>query len=76
MKRWIHAASRRTEMDLEGVVSWNGYFYGFKPGKHQKYYKSKTVRFDDTFGGTEEISSEEYDEVAQKYARVMKDNYY
>lgn len=53
---------------ITGVVSWNGYYYG---RKGRKYYKSKTVRFDDTFGGTQEIDSEEYFRNAEKYANVM-----
>ena len=59
---------------LDGFVSWNGYNYGRLRGKGaqpDRYFKSKTVRFDDSMGGTEEVSEDEYFEVADKYAEVM-----
>ena len=60
-------------MDLDNIISWNHYFYGIKRTKRgEKYYKSKSVRFDDTFGGTEEISADEYQTVAEKYARMFR----
>lgn len=58
---------------LTGFISWNGYFYGIKKNKtNQKYYKSKNVRFDDTCGGTEECTEEEYLNAANKYIEVME----
>ena len=71
MKRWIHGSSKKTEQNLDGVVSWNGYYYGAKRTKDgTKYYKAHTSRFDDTFGGTEEITYDEYDEAVEKYSRI------
>ena len=71
MKRYIRSATRG--MNLDNIISWNHYFYGIKRTKHgEKYYKSKSVRFDDTFGGTEEISADEYQEAAEKYAEVFR----
>lgn len=59
--------------ELNGLISWNGYYYGYKRMKRKnKYYKSKNVRFDDTCGGTEECSEEEYNEAACKYAEIFK----
>lgn len=78
MKRWIHAATNRGLGGLDGFVLWNGFNYARQRGKGShpdRYFKSRTVRFDDSMGGTEEISSEEYFEVAEKYARVMGTNY-
>lgn len=58
---------------LEGIISWNGYYYAYRRLKRgTKYYKSKTARFDDSMGGVEEISSDEYQEYADKYAKVMR----
>ncbi len=58
--------------ELKGFVSWNGWNYGYKPLKSgNKYYRSKNVRFDDTCGGTEECSSEQYFEAAEKYAKIF-----
>jgi hypothetical protein len=38
---------------LKGHISWNGWNYAYKELKSgNKYYKSKNVRFDDTYGGT------------------------
>ena len=75
MKRWIHAASknyRSLENRVRGVISWNNYFYGFVPYKSgTKYYKSRTVRFDDSMGGTEEVSVDEYNKYAEKFAKVI-----
>lgn len=59
--------------EIQGFVSWNGWFYAYKQLKHNcKYYRSKNVRFDDTCGGTEECTAEEYQKAAENYARVMK----
>lgn len=53
---------------MKGIISWNGYFYGYKEtGRGLKYYKSKNVRFD----RKEECTEEEYFEMAKKYADVM-----
>ena len=63
---------------LDGFVSWNGYNYGRLRGKGtqpDRYFKSKTVRFDDSMGGTEEVSEDEYFEAARKYAGVMREDY-
>lgn len=57
---------------LQSIFSWNGYYYGCTNGKKQKFYKSKTVRFDDTFGGIIEVTAEEFFEKAEKYATVMR----
>ena len=59
---------------MEGIFPWNGYFYATRKGKNgnpDRYFKAKSVRFDDTFGGTEEITLDEYTEAAKKYHDVM-----
>ena len=54
--------------NLKGFISWNGFFYAYKQLKHNnKYYKCKNVRFDDVI----EVTSDEYFEVAEKYARIF-----
>jgi hypothetical protein len=59
--------------NLKGHISWNGWNYAYREMKSgNKYYKSKNVRFDDTCGGTEECSSEEYFEAAEKYAKIIR----
>lgn len=60
-------------IDCVGIVTWNGFWYGMKTryGKVH-YYKSHNCRFDNTCGGTEEISVKEYNEVAEKYAKVFR----
>ena len=59
--------------NMKGQFSWGNWFYGYiELKKGNKYYKSKNVRFDDTCGGTEECSSEEYYEMAEKYAKIFK----
>ena len=59
--------------NLKGHFTWNGWNYAYKELKSgNKYYKSKNVRFDDTCGGTEECSSEEYFEIAEKYYNIMR----
>lgn len=59
--------------ELKGLISWNGWYYGYKQLKHKnKYYRSRNVKFDDTCGGTEECSSEEYFDVAEKYAKIFR----
>lgn len=58
--------------ELKGFISWNGWYYGYKQLKNKnKYYRSRNVRFDDTCGGTEECSAEQYFEVAEKYAKIF-----
>lgn len=58
---------------MEGLFSWNGWFYGFTERNHkQHYYKSKNVRFDDSCGGTKECDEKEYHENAVKYFEIMK----
>lgn len=57
---------------LIGLISLNGWFYGYKKLKRgNKYYRSRNVRFDDTCGGTEECSEKEYSEAAKRYAEIM-----
>ena len=59
--------------NLKRFISWNGWYYCYKQLKHgNKYYRSKNVRFDDTCGGTEECSNEEYFEAAESYAKVFR----
>lgn len=59
---------------VESIISWNGCFYGIKRNKKsEKYYKSHNVRFDDTCGGTEKITAEEYFSAAKKYAEIFND---
>ena len=58
---------------LKGVINWGHAFYAYRPYRNtQKYYKSGSIRFDETFGGTFEISQEEYMEVAQKHAWLVQ----
>ena len=58
--------------NLKGIFNWDGYYYGFKQLKRgNKYYKSKNARFDDTCGGTEECSREEFHQAACEYADVF-----
>ena len=46
---------------INGFISWNGWYYGYiKLKRENKYYRSKNVRFDDTCGGTEECTEEQY----------------
>ena len=54
--------------NITNIVSWNGYYYG---RKGNRFYKCKTSRFDDSFGGTHETTAEEYFEKAEKYAKVF-----
>lgn len=57
---------------LNGIITWNGWYYGFKQLKRgKKCYRSKNSRFDDTCGGTEECTAEEYDRVAEKYYKIF-----
>ena len=59
--------------NLKGHFTWNGWNYAYKELKRgNKYYKSKNVRFDDTCGGTEECSCEEYHEMAEKYYKIFR----
>lgn len=85
MKRYIRSAqdfaprnwnfNRGIDVDESSVFSWNGYFFGKKNFRGKPYYfKSKNVRFDDTCGGTAEISSNEYQQFAEKYANVFRDS--
>lgn len=57
-----------------GVFSWNGWYYGMKSlrGKAH-YYKAKTPRFDETFGGVYECSADEYDDCANKYHKLFRE---
>ena len=56
------------------VITWNGFFYGYSETESGiKYYKSHTCRFDDTMGGTEEITQEEYIDIVIKYAKIFMD---
>ena len=50
----------------------NGYWYG-KATRYGKtrYFKSKNCRFDNTCGGTEEISDTEYHEAASVNAEIF-----
>ena len=73
MKRMIRSASVPGITKLTGIVTWNNSWYGYVPGRVNRYYKSHTARFDDSMGGTEEISSAEYYTVAEKYAKVFRD---
>lgn len=54
--------------NIDGVFSWNGYYYG---RNKSKFYKCKTARFDNTFGGVIEITADEYFTFAEKYANVF-----
>lgn len=63
--------------EIKGFISWNGWYYGYKQLKNRnrhynKYYRSKNVRFDDTYGETEECTEEQYHEAAIKYAKIFK----
>lgn len=72
MKRYIRSA-RSLEDKIKGCVSWNGFFYGYVPYKRgTRYFKSHTARFDESMGGTDEITFDEYHEAAEKYARVFR----
>lgn len=56
--------------------SFNGMYYGSKSvrtrnGSKEKFYKSHNVRFDDTCGGTEECSAEEFFEVAEEHKKLF-----
>ena len=59
--------------DIYNTFSWNGRWYGmvYRYGK-KRYLKSCNVRFDNTCGGTEEITLDEFISVAKKYAEVFK----
>lgn len=58
---------------IKGFISWNGWYYGYKQLKRgNKYYRSKNVKFDDTCGGTEECTKEQYFEAAVKYAKIFR----
>lgn len=58
---------------INGFISWNGWYYGYiKLKRENKYYRSKNVRFDDTCGGTEECTEEQYHEAAEKYAKIFR----
>ena len=62
MKRMIRSREHR----MTGVVSWNNYFYGYDP-VDKVYYKSRTVRFDDSMGGVQAVPYEVYKSVSEKY---------
>ena len=59
--------------NISDEFTWNGCWYGQVRSTKPKYYRSHNVRFDDTCGGTEEITEDEYHEVAVKYAKVFRD---
>lgn len=64
--------SNRQNNELQGFFSWNGFFYGYRRLKRKcKYYKSKTVRFDETFGGVFEIDEYEYIKYLGRYTSVF-----
>ena len=79
MKRYIRSSEEfpkkinsPREMDLNYVVSWDGYYYGVRRFRGKtRFYKSKTPRFDNTFGGTYEISQSEYADAVNNYQRVF-----
>lgn len=57
---------------LNGLISWNGWFYGYKALKtRNKYYKSQNVRFDETYGTTEECTEAEYTQAVRKHKEVL-----
>lgn len=58
---------------LEGVFAY-GYFYGYKcTNEGNRYYKSNNVKFDDSYGITQECTSGEYNEAARKYVKMFKE---
>lgn len=57
---------------LKNIFNWGGSFYACRNYRNKlKYYRSGSVRFDDTFGGTYEIQEEEYTEMARKHAWLV-----
>ena len=59
--------------NIVNIITWNNKFYGVhETKKFTRYYKSDNCRFDNTYGITEEISLEEYNEVAVKYADIFR----
>lgn len=58
---------------VEGkIITFNGCWYGRKTKYNKEhYYKSHNCRFDNTCGGTEEITAEEFYNVAEKYAKIF-----
>ena len=54
------------------IITWNGMWYGrtIRYGK-ERYFKSCSCRFDDTCGGTKEISGDEFLAVAQRYSKIF-----
>ena len=65
-------ASKSLEDKVRGVISWNNSYFGYIPFKRgNRYYRSNTVRFDDSMGGTEEISEDEYYKFFDKYNKVF-----
>ena len=56
----------------EGIISWGGKFYCFIEYKRgTRFFESNNVRFDDTCGGTLEVSRDYYDKQARKYYDVF-----
>lgn len=54
---------------IQGIVSWDGYFYGYKEFKNKiKYFKSNNASFD----YAEECDENEYNMSAKKYADIMR----
>ncbi len=85
MKRYIRSAqdfiprnwnfNNGINVEESSVFSWDGYHFGKKSFRGKPYYfKSKNVRFDNTCGGTEEISYDEYLHFAEKYANVFRNS--
>lgn len=58
--------------NITSIITWNNCWYGIKKLKRcKKYYKSYNCRFDNTCGGTEEITSDEYNRIAEKYSKIF-----
>ena len=81
MKRYIHPIvasdykipKSGINVNEKSVFTWNGFYYGSKKIRNNiRYFKSHSVRFDNSCGGTEEITVDEYTEAAEKYARVFR----
>ena len=58
--------------EIKGIFNWGSFFYGYREYKRgNKYYRSHNARYDDTCGGTEEITSDEYSRVAIERAKTL-----
>lgn len=76
-RKYFQRNNRRSIMvvrgEIQGVLPYNGWHYGYKQLKRGiKYYRSKNVRFDDSCGGTEECSEEEYHKAAKEYGKIFR----